>query len=286
MIANKSVELYERMPESDSIIRINLYDNMVRPCFPFHWHEHLEIHYIIEGTAKIRCENDVLEVTEGECLIINSNEMHEGAGGSCRYMCMLIPPGFARNSNVILNRIVKDLEIKAVLEIIINEYKEQNNAYDVAISGYVALILTKLYRNYVFKEIREEKYKAYSQRILMLNEIIRYIHENFSSETELADTAKEFNINMYHLCHIFKEHTGKTFKEYLNGVRIDKAEELIKTTDASICEIAGLCGFNDSNYFSRKFRQIKGMSPREARREDVKIVQTARKEGNQAITCV
>lgn len=266
MITNKNIDLYERMPESDSIIRVNLYDNMIKPDFPLHWHEHLEIHYIIEGNALIRCENDVFYVNEGECLVINSNEMHEGVGGSLRYMCMLIPPSFARNSNIILNRVVKDFEIKGFLERIINEYKEQSNAYDVAISGYVALILAKLYRNYVFKEIREEKYKAYSQRILMLNEIVRYIHDNFSSETELAAVAKEFNINMYHLCHIFREHTGKTFKEYLNSVRIDKAEELIKTTDASICEIAGLCGFNDSNYFSRKFRQLKGMSPREARR--------------------
>ena len=215
MITNKNIDLYERMPESDSIIRVNLYDNMIKPAFPLHWHEYLEIHYIIEGTEVVRCENDVFEVTEGECLVINSNEIHEGTGGSCRYMCMLIPPGFARNSNVILNRVVKDSEIKAFSEKIINEYKEQNNAYDVVISGYVALILAKLYRNYVFKEIREEKYKAYSQRILMLNEIVRYIHENFSSEAELSAVAKEFNINMYHLCHIFREHTGKTFKEAL-----------------------------------------------------------------------
>ncbi len=57
---------------------------------------------------------------------------------------------------------------------------------------------------------------------------------------------------MYHFCHIFEAYTGKTFKEYLNNVRIDKAEELLMTTDDTVSEIAFICGFNDSNYLSRK----------------------------------
>ena len=99
----------------------------------------------------------------------------------------------------------------------------------------------------------------------MLNEVVKFIHENFSEDIELNGIAERFNINMYHFCHIFKDFTGKTFKEYLNKVRVDKAEQLLINTDATIGEIAFLSGFNDSNYFSRKFRQLKGKSPREVR---------------------
>ena len=108
----------------------------------------------------------------------------------------------------------------------------------------------------------------YSQRVLLLNKIIKFMHENYANDTEikLSTIADRFNLNIYHFCHIFKEFTGKTMKEYLNNLRIEKAEQLLVNTDAAIGEVAFLCGFNDSNYFSRKFRQIKGKSPREWRR--------------------
>lgn len=261
----KKIELYEKIPELPSLIKINLYDTICKPVFPIHWHDHLEIHYIIEGTALERCENDFFTVNAGECIIINSNELHEGIDGNCRYLCILIPQHFAKNNNIILNRIIKDSKIEEFAKCIIQEYKNGEKAGDIAITGYVALILSTLYRNYVFKEINEENYKAYSQRILLLNEVVKFIHENFSEDIELNGIAERFNINMYHFCHIFKDFTGKTFKEYLNKVRVDKAEQLLINTDATIGEIAFLSGFNDSNYFSRKFRQLKGKSPREIR---------------------
>ncbi len=262
----KKIELYEKIPESPSLIRINLYDTMCKQLFPIHWHEHLEIHYIIEGTAVERCENDVFRVNAGEFIIINSNELHEGIDGNCRYLCIIVPQHFAKNNNTIFNRIIKDSKIEEIAKSIIEEYKNHEKAADIAITGYVALILSKLYRDYVFKELKEENYKAYSQRMLLLNEVIKFIHENFSDDIELSGIAERFNINIYHFCHIFKDFTGKTFKEYLNKVRVDKAEQLLLNTDASISEIAFLSGFNDSNYFSRKFKQIKGKTPREIRK--------------------
>ena len=262
----KKIELYEKIPESPSLIRINLYDTMCKQLFPIHWHEHLEIHYIIEGTTVERCENDVFRVNAGEFIIINSNELHEGIDGNCRYLCIIVPQHFAKNNNTIFNRIIKDSKIEEIAKSIIEEYKNHEKADDIAITGYVALILSKLYRDYVFKELKEENYKAYSQRMLLLNEVIKFIHENFSDDIELSGIAERFNINIYHFCHIFKDFTGKTFKEYLNKVRVDKAEQLLLNTDASISEIAFLSGFNDSNYFSRKFKQIKGKTPREIRK--------------------
>lgn len=262
----KKIEFYEKIPESSSLIRINLYNNLCEPLFPIHWHEHLEIHYIIEGTAVERCENDVFTVNAGECIIINSNELHEGIGGKCRYLCILIPQHFAKNSNIIFNRIINDSTIEEMMKYTIEEYINSEKASDIAIAGYVALILSRLYRNYVFREIKEENYKVYTQRMLLLNEIIKFTHENFSNDIDLRSITDRFNINMYHFCHIFKAYTGKTFKEYLNNVRIDKAEELLMTTDDTVSEIAFMCGFNDSNYLSRKFRQLKGMTPREARK--------------------
>lgn len=269
----KNIDLYEKIPESPTAIKINLYDSIRKPLFPIHWHGHLEIHYIIEGYAVIRCENDVYTLSAGDCIIINSNELHEGIDGSCRHLCILVSRYFFKTNNIIINRVVKDSQIEEMAKSIIKEHKAKDKAEDIAITGYVALILTRLYRNYVFKELKEENYKAYSQRILLLNEVIKFIHENYCEDMELCSIVERFNVNMYHFCHIFKDFTGKTFKEYLNNVRIDKAEEFLMNTDVPISEIAFLCGFNDSNYFSRKFRQIKGKTPRESRKRIIETTQ-------------
>jgi len=128
----KRLDLYENIPETSSLIRINLYDELCKPIFQIHWHGHLEIHYIIEGTAVERCENDVIRVNAGECVVINSNELHEGLDGNCRYLCILVPQHFAKNSNIILNRVVKDEEIGSMAKCIIEEYKDAGNLYKEA----------------------------------------------------------------------------------------------------------------------------------------------------------
>jgi two-component system response regulator YesN len=66
--------------------------------------------------------------------------------------------------------------------------------------------------------------------------------------------------------HLFKKRVNKTVTEYLNEMKISRAKSLLEREDMSIGEIASLVGFSDINYFSRKFKAITGMTPREYRR--------------------
>ena len=127
---------------------------------------------------------------------------------------------------------------------------------------------THLFRNYVYESIDERAYVSYSQRILGLNQAIKYIHDNYSREITLDELAKIANLSKYYFCNIFKEFTGETFKDYQSRIRIGKATELLTATDLPVTEIAFTCGFNDSNYFSRKFKQITGKTPREIRKKE------------------
>ena len=66
---------------------------------------------------------------------------------------------------------------------------------------------------------------------------------------------------------MFKQHTGKTFVEYLTGRRIEKAKELLKFTDLKNYEIASKIGYADPNYFSVLFKKMTGDSPTEYRQK-------------------
>lgn len=262
----KNKDLYENIPQRVSPVKVIIYDEMFVPNMRLHWHEQLEMHYMLEGKTTVRCENEMVEISEGECLIINSNEFHENRnGGMCRYMAIIFPPSFAPQNNIILKRKIKDSEITKLVERIIFEHQSGDENKDIAITGYACLLLTHLYRNHIYEEIEESKYKAYAQKMVMCNEIIEYIRENYMQDLTLVDIADKFHISQYYLCRIFKEFTNKTLKEYINEIRIKKAQELLCTVNCSISEIASMCGFNDPNYFSRKFKQITGKTPRQMR---------------------
>jgi two-component system response regulator YesN len=91
----------------------------------------------------------------------------------------------------------------------------------------------------------------------------KYIRDNYSKNISLDDVSKEVNISPYYFSKVFKEGTGEGFVEYLTNIRIEKAKELLSTTEFSMREICSMCGYSDPNYFSRSFKKKIGISPTE-----------------------
>lgn len=256
------LKLYEKIPPGNTPVRIHFWNKLEKPPFHMHWHEHLEIHYILEGESVIQCNHETVTVKKGQCLIINSNELHYAAGGQNRYFCIILTPSFLPKDNVIFKRIVEDDIISKLINQMVNEYISEDELTEFTLMGYAHLILSELYKKHIYKKLEKLSLNAYSQRTVALNETIKYIHDNYMNELTLDSLAKRLYVTPEHLCRSFKKGTGKTVIEYINNVRIKKAKELLSTTDISITEIAYICGFNDSNYFSRKFKETTGLTPR------------------------
>ena len=75
-----------------------------------------------------------------------------------------------------------------------------------------------------------------------------------------------YRLNPSYFSSKFKSVNGVGFKEYLNNVRIIRAEKLLLETDMSITEIAMKCGYETSNYFGDAFRRTNNCSPSQFRR--------------------
>ena len=91
---------------------------------------------------------------------------------------------------------------------------------------------------------------------------VNYIQKNFTYDISLSETAKLFGVSTEHFSRKFKQEIGLGFNEYITILRLKKAEELLKTETISISNVASLCGFNDSNYFSIRFKRMYGISPK------------------------
>ena len=92
---------------------------------------------------------------------------------------------------------------------------------------------------------------------------INYIQKNFAGEISLSRLAEVCSVSPEYLSRMFKKETGFGFCEYVNILRLQKAEQLIRQSpDLTITKISADCGFDDSNYFSVKFKKRYGISPK------------------------
>lgn len=108
--------------------------------------------------------------------------------------------------------------------------------------------------------------QASSQYTSMLQQVYAYIEQHYTnSNLSLNDVANLASLSPCHFSTVFSQETGRTFKEYLTELRIQKAKELLRTTALKSFEISYQIGYNDPHYFSYVFRKQTGLSPKEFR---------------------
>ena len=94
-----------------------------------------------------------------------------------------------------------------------------------------------------------------------------YIDENYQKDISLDDVSRHVDISPYYFSKLFKQEDGRTFIEYLTGLRIREARRLLRSPGLSIKEIGIMCGYADPNYFSRIFKKYEGVTPSEFREQ-------------------
>jgi two-component system response regulator YesN len=108
--------------------------------------------------------------------------------------------------------------------------------------------------------------QANRQSASLIQKAKDYIGANFTNaELSLADVARHIGLSASHFSFIFSRETDQTFKDYLTGLRIERARELLRSTDLSSSEISEQVGYNDPHYFSTVFKKVTTLTPREFR---------------------
>ncbi|MEM1220578.1 MAG: AraC family transcriptional regulator [Bacteroidota bacterium] len=93
-----------------------------------------------------------------------------------------------------------------------------------------------------------------------------YMHEHFAGPIQLADVAQAAYLSEFHFLRTFKKCFGQTPYQYLLGLRIERAQELLRTTTMPVRMVAEQSGFTDPQYFNRLFKRKLGQSPRQYRK--------------------
>lgn len=141
----------------------------------------------------------------------------------------------------------------------IRELALKQTGFQTLVPLYAVEILTLISR--LMKPLNTAKIR--SQKIIV--NAMEYISNEFSRSISIQKLAKHLGVSVCWLNLNFKIYTGLTPMQYAINMRLAHSKELLRTTDYTITEIAQLCGYEDSLYFSRLFKKHTDFSPREYR---------------------
>jgi AraC-like DNA-binding protein len=95
----------------------------------------------------------------------------------------------------------------------------------------------------------------------IINKMLQYMHINIENHSSLDKLARDLNISVGYASSSFKKNMGVSVMKYMQKIKIDRAKNLLLSTDESILYIGILLGFYDQSHFSRTFKAIAGVSP-------------------------
>ncbi|WP_150265108.1 helix-turn-helix domain-containing protein [Paenibacillus tepidiphilus] len=98
-----------------------------------------------------------------------------------------------------------------------------------------------------------------------MNEIVKYIEQNYQSELSLQEVAGKFFVSREYVSRKFKQELGINFSDYIVQVRIEKAKLLLQNPNLKLAQIAEMVGVHDVKYFSKVFKKQTGVTPKEYR---------------------
>ena len=118
-----------------------------------------------------------------------------------------------------------------------------------------------------YREKYKDMYQIFNEKEQQLvSDVIKYIYENYTKELTINDVTEKFDITDTKLNKILMAYSGKRFIEFLNALKIDKACEMLLTTDKSVIDISFELGFNTVKTFNNNFSKLKNMSPTDFRK--------------------
>ena len=105
----------------------------------------------------------------------------------------------------------------------------------------------------------------------VISQAEQYVRENFTDQNiSLISVADHVAMSSAYFSTVFSQTTGRSFISYLTALRIEKAQELLSTTNMKLADIALAVGYNEPNYFSHVFRKTVGITPKEYRSRNQK----------------
>lgn len=261
--------------------------HLVRP----NRHEHFEVAYLYSGSMEVQIRNRRFHLNKGDVVVIGPNiykqflynprvenrlitlnfrpeVIRSGATGGDDeiYLSSFLCQG-PRFPHVISGRGAVSREVYQLLLKVHKELPARAAFNRLAAKTYLKglfFLLARHYRSYLeTQETIDRKLKDVDR----LRPVFELLGERYGEHIEVRDAARVCAMSASYFMRFFKQTTGQSFRAYLTGFRIEKAQLMLSSGETPIAEIGQQVGFCSQSYFGEVFRVLVGMTPRAYRRQ-------------------
>lgn len=242
-----------------------------------------ELVIVLEGNAEHLVGNEKYPISKGEVFVINKDTEHGYNSASNFKICnimfkpeimlekifnikqtagfqalFVVEPQYLQSkrfcSRLRLN--AHDFaEVKRMTEYMLDEYNCKDDGWQTVVyTQFLQLCVT-------LSKIYQKNSNSTDREVMRLSRAIAYIEKNFCEDISAARLASECGYSERQLSRLFKLTFSQTPTQYITGLRMQKARQMLAGSEMSIGEISWSCGYDDQNYFSRIFKKYTGTAP-------------------------
>lgn len=280
--------LFEYSDTLNSPYEAFLYDTatMKFPIRP-HWHYFMEIIYMIKGTGLITCEGNDYIVEAGDMILFHPEAVHAIYSADDKPLTyevlkfdlnrLYTENSYAPRLRIILENANKNGKVpicfkeKEIRHIYAAElFKEcrreltyRDYGYDIIIHNRICYLLVKLIRIWRQQGFNTDVAATHSLEVDSIHAITTYIDAHAGESIKVEELAEMCNMSYSYFAKNFKQYYGRSCKEYIEFIRISKAEDMLLFTDFDLSYISQETGFSDSSHLIKIFRKWKGITPKQ-----------------------
>lgn len=285
---NMDVNRHERINYHSRMLHYSFYSGERRRFvldIPWHWHDEFEFGMVVSGKVFYRTSQHEYALSAGDAIFLNSGVLHSltpgSADGEARIQSHFVTSAFLGDGAVDLRYVTPVRECKALDALPLYAA----DAADAAMLGRLAQaaalareqpLFYELHLQRLFSEVWETVYLRALQETAApqahdvqqeerLKGLIAYMQEHYQEHFSIAEAAAHSHISERECYRVFQQGLGMPPVAFLNALRLQKAQALLRDPALSITEIALECGFGSASYFGRIFRARHRITPSQYR---------------------
>ena len=281
--------LFEKQDSLNDPIECFIFDAStgIFPVRP-HWHYFAEFIFMLRGSAEMSSDDRTYTVREGDLIIFHPSSVHSifSADGSCplyavfKFDLLKFPSiasyapssadifRYARSNNMQIHfdRTQADLiKCRDIFTDCINEINNYQYGSDVMLRSQIYRLIFGIVRQWISAGLDIDECPVSANDAYGIENITEYIDSHLEENIKVTDIAEECHLSYSGFAAKFREQYGVSCKEYIERMRIFKAEEYLLFTDYDLTFISQQTGFSDCSHFIRSFKKYRGITPKQFR---------------------
>ena len=234
-----------------------------------HWHNGLEILYLLEGSEDCYLgEDDGIRMKKGDFLVINSRVVHSvQCPRQCKEMLLQIPyPMMKRfipqidGLEFVCERIsgkkhqMDTSQVEQSLSILAGLRPFQSPEETLEFYSQIYHLLALLVKDFSVS-VTSDKMEVSEKYMERLGMITSYVKEHYAGDISLQEIARLVSLNPDYFTRFFKKYMGMTFLDYVNSVRMEHIVRDLQKTDLSVQKLLEIHGFTNYKFFMKMYRE-------------------------------